>query len=106
MLKEKIYNLKGEIISYADLVIKMVEKSLDGFAKKDIKLLNEVIKVDENIANKYEIKIDEICTGLIALFQPEARDLRTILSILKSLNLSEELPAFNTKIFIKISKVL
>ena len=83
MLKHKIVELKGEIIIYSDHVIKMVEKSLKGLKFKDSNILNEVIKVDEPIANKYEIKIDELCTGTIALFQPEAKDLRTILSILK-----------------------
>lgn len=83
MLKQKIVELKGEIIIYSDHVIKMVEKSLKGLKLKDRNILNEVIKVDELVANKFEIKIDELCTGAIALFQPEAKDLRTILSILK-----------------------
>ena len=42
------------------LDIVKVEKSLDGFAKKDIKLLNEVIKVDENIANNAKIALQRM----------------------------------------------
>jgi phosphate transport system protein len=45
--------------------------------------LNHVINDDEKTVNELEIKIDETCTNLIALYHPEAKDLRSILMISK-----------------------
>jgi phosphate transport system protein len=53
---------------------------------KDKKLLLEIIEVDEPQTNDAEIEIDEMCINLIARFQPEAKDLRTIMMILKMNN--------------------
>lgn len=82
LLEEKINNLKKEIINYANLVETMIEKSIRGLMKKDKVLLNEVIEKDEHQANTLEIELDEVCTNLIAQYQPAAKDLRTILMAL------------------------
>jgi phosphate transport system protein len=64
----------------------MIEKSIRGLLNKDKALLLEVLQVDEPRTNEMEIEIDEMCINLIARFQPEARDLRTIIMILKMNN--------------------
>ncbi len=83
MLNEKILNLKEKLMYDALLVEKMIEKSIEGLLEKNKARLIEVIEKDEPVVNEMEIEIDEMCTGLIALYQPEAKDLRTILTILK-----------------------
>jgi len=83
MLNEKILNLKEKLMYDALLVEKMIEKSIEGLLEKNKAKLIEVIEKDEPVVNEMEIEIDEMCTGLIALYQPEAKDLRTILTILK-----------------------
>jgi len=45
-----------------------------------------VIKEYEPKMNELEIELDELCTNLIALYQPKAGNLRTILMILKMNN--------------------
>ncbi len=86
MLKQRLSVLKKELIEYATLVETMIEKSIRGFLSKNKSLLNEVIKLDEEKANRWEIVIDELCTSLIAQYEPRAKDLRTILMILKMNN--------------------
>jgi phosphate transport system protein len=81
--EEKIINLKRELIEYATLVEGMIEKSIKGLLKKEKGLLIEVIESDEPKANDLEIKLDEMCTTMIAQYQPKAKVLRTILMILK-----------------------
>jgi phosphate transport system protein len=81
--EEKIADLKKELIEFATLVERMIEKSVDGLVKRDVEQLLEVLHKDEPKANAKDIKLDEMCTSLLAQFQPMARDLRTILMVLK-----------------------
>ena len=83
MLRQKIVELKESLISQANTVEKMIEKSIKGLIDKNGDLLKEVLEVDEKLVNTLELKIDETCTNLIALYHPEAKDLRTVLMISK-----------------------
>lgn len=86
MLKEKIAELKKQIIEDASLVENMIEKSVRGLVDKEKDILVSVIEQSEAKVNEWEIEIDELCINCIALYQPEAKDLRTILMILKMNN--------------------
>jgi len=83
MLKEKMAKLKEKIVLDATRVEKMIEKSVQGLFDRNQAMLKEVIEVDEKAVNQLEIEIDQMCTDLIALHQPEAKDLRTVLMALK-----------------------
>jgi phosphate transport system protein len=83
MLQEKIKELRRDLIEYATLVENMIDKSINGLLKKNQESLNEVVEKDEPRANNTEIVLDELCTGLIAQFQPKAKDLRIILMALR-----------------------
>ena len=85
MLLEKISKLKKEIIEESQLVIEMLEQSIHGLLSKDMEKLMLVFELEEKV-NKKEIDIDEMCIELIALHQPEAKNLRTIIMILKMNN--------------------
>ena len=86
MLEEKLISLKKELVEYATIVESMVQKSVKGLLSKEKNILNEVIMIDEPKVNNYEIEMDELCTNLIAQYQPKAKNLRTILMILKMSN--------------------
>jgi len=86
MLEEKLNDLKKKLIEEAGLSEDMVKKSIDGLIGKRKEILEKVIKEYEPKMNKLEIELDELCTNLIALYQPEAGNLRTILMILKMNN--------------------
>jgi phosphate transport system protein len=81
MLQKKLNNLKGQVIQFSSLIEQMIDKSIRGLTTKDQSLLDEVIQINEPSANKFELKIDDICTSLIAQYNPMAKDLRTILMI-------------------------
>lgn len=86
MLETKILKLREGIVEYARLVEDMIEKSIKGLIERKKELLLEVIKIEEDKANKYEIMIDELCINIIAQYGPKAKDLRTVLMILKMNN--------------------
>ncbi len=83
MFEKELINLKKEIINYALHVEKMIEKSLKGLLEKKDSFLKEVIEKDENFANETEIKIDEMGISAIAKYEPKAKNLRSVLMILK-----------------------
>jgi phosphate transport system protein len=86
MLEEKMTNLRKEIIEYATHVEGMIDKAITALMRKDSSLLNEVIEKDEIKANESELDIEELCTTLIAQYEPKAKDLRTILMVMKMNN--------------------
>jgi len=86
MIKEGLKALRERLIESASLVERMIEKSARGLKQRDKRLLSEVIERDEPRENLFEIEIDEACIHLIARYQPQAKDLRTILMVLKMNN--------------------
>jgi len=85
MLNQKIIELKKSIIEEANLVKEMIELSVNGLLEKNEEKLDKTFEL-EDLVNLKEIEIDERCIALIALHQPEAKNLRTILMILKMNN--------------------
>ena len=83
MLEEKIITLRKELIEYATHVEGMINKSITGLMRKDPAILNDVIGKDEPLSNETEITIEELCTTMIAQYQPRAKDLRTVLMVMK-----------------------
>jgi phosphate transport system protein len=83
MLEEKITDLKRELVGCATLVEHMIEKSTNGLVRRDKDQLESVERVDEPQVNALNNRMDELCTALIAQYQPRAKDLRVILMILK-----------------------
>ena len=86
MLKASMDVLKKELMESASLVEGMIGKSIRGLKEKDEGLLLTVIEQDEPRENELEISIDEACINLVACYQPHAKDLRTIMMILKMNN--------------------
>ncbi len=86
MIKTGLNALRQKLMESATLVQSMIEKSIRGLKQRDEKLLVAVIQEDEPRENQLEIEIDEACINLIACYQPHARDLRTIMMILKMNN--------------------
>jgi phosphate transport system protein len=82
MLDERINELKRELIGCAAIVQDMIEKSIRGLLSSDNRLLADVIEKKEPLVNDGEIAIDEMCTNIIAQYQPMAKELRTVLMIL------------------------
>lgn len=82
MLQEKIVELKKSVIEMANLVESMIDNSVQGLLTKDPERIRLVHEYEEKV-NRKEIEIEENCITLIALHQPEAKNLRTLIMILK-----------------------
>jgi len=91
VLQNAITDLKRRLIEYAALVEDMIAKSIRGLLMKNQQLLEEVRDKDEPVANQRELELEELCTTLIAKFQPLANDLRTVMMIAQMNNDLERL---------------
>lgn len=85
MLEYKITELKKKIAEEADICILMLDKTREGFFVKNPELFREVEKMEDRI-NDLEMEIEEDAIALMALHQPEARNLRSIIMMIKMNN--------------------
>lgn len=90
MLHEKINDLKHRIMEMAAHVEKMLSLAFIDAAGNDGEQFEEVCKLEKKV-NAFEVEIDETCVMLIALYHPEARDLRNILMMYRLNNDLERL---------------
>jgi phosphate transport system protein len=81
-LAAELNGLHELLLQMAGLVEERLKRVMDAFVDRNDERLAEVIGGDARI-NALDIEIDELCFRLIALHQPVAVDLRTIVSVLK-----------------------
>jgi phosphate transport system protein len=81
-LEEEINKLKRMLFEMAASAEEMISKSIKALQENNMILAEEVIRSDEKV-NEMEIEIDNQCIRILALFHPEAQDLRTVTMIMK-----------------------
>jgi phosphate transport system protein len=81
-LEEEINNLKRLLLEMAASVEEMIGKSIKALRERNVILAEGVIKSDDRV-NKMEIEIDNLCIKILALYHPEAEDLRTVTMVMK-----------------------
>lgn len=81
-LQEEINNLKKSLLQMASMVEEMIVKSIKSLKEKNTPLAEEIIRNDD-VINRMEIDIDNLCIKTLALYHPEAEDLRTVTMIMK-----------------------
>jgi len=75
-------NLKKLLLEMAGSVEEMIAKSIRALKERNMILAEEVIKSDDKV-NTMELEIDNQCLKILALYQPEAVDLRSVTMIMK-----------------------
>jgi len=81
-LEEEINKLKKMLFEMASSAEEMIAKSIKALQENNMVLAEDVIKSDERL-NNMEIDIDNQCIRILALYHPEAQDLRTVTMIMK-----------------------
>ena len=91
MLEARISKLRQLLLYMASIVEQMIRSSVKSLMERDEALARQVIDECEPKVNDLEIKIDEMCINLLALYQPKASDLREITMVMKINNDLERL---------------
>jgi phosphate transport system protein len=81
-LEEELTTLKSELAEMWRMVISQLHKTHEALISFDKDLARQVVVAEKRI-NSLELKIDRDCENIIALFNPVAVDLRTVLAVLK-----------------------
>jgi phosphate transport system protein len=79
LLDRELTVLRDNILRISHMVDSAIERSLHALKEQDIDLARQVIADDEKI-NKLRYQIENDCYRLLALQQPTARDLRSIVT--------------------------
>src|SRR5207344_2167300 len=79
---EELSELKHRLLAMGGLAEERVRQSVRGLVERTPSILADVIAGDDDL-NKYHVEIDDRCFKLLALHQPVAGDLRTIVAVVK-----------------------
>lgn len=82
-IEDEINDLKVALLKMMALTIKQLEKGQEAVLSFDHDLAHEIVYY-ENKVNAYELKIDDDCENILALFNPVAIDLRFVLAVYKT----------------------
>ncbi|MGI9554266.1 MAG: phosphate signaling complex protein PhoU [Thermodesulfobacteriota bacterium] len=80
--EEEMIELKKKISEMSTIVEEMIGKSIKGLKDRNMILAQEVINSDNEV-NNMEVEIDNLCIKILALYHPEAEDLRVVTMIMK-----------------------
>lgn len=83
--EEELQQLKEKLLRMSSLVEDSISLSIKSLVERDSILANKVLNQDDLI-DQSEIEIDDFCLKLLALQQPQARDLRFIAASMKIVN--------------------
>lgn len=79
---QDLEKLKENLLEMAGSVEGMIAKSIKSLKDRNMVLAQEVVNADNEV-NKKEIEIDNLCIRILGLYHPEAKDLRTVVMIMK-----------------------
>ncbi len=79
---EEMELLRKRLLSMAGRVEESIRRAIKSLKERDKSVANKVIEEDIEI-DREEVGIEEKCIELIARYQPEAVDLRTIIGVIK-----------------------
>lgn len=86
----ELENLKYRLLAMGELVDRQVRDAVRAFGSGDLNLA-EAVAAREAEVNAMEVELDNQCTELIALRQPEAIDLRRVLTASKVVSNLEQI---------------
>ncbi len=80
--QEELEQLKARLLEMGGLAEEHVRLAVQGLVQRDRPVLERVLTGDEAV-NRLHLEVDNRCFKLLALYQPMAADLRTIVSAVK-----------------------
>lgn len=83
MLEDRMLSIREKLIKMANIAEEMVRLSVKALAEKKLEYARKVIDEFEPQVNRLEIMIDEEAVETLALYHPEAKDLRVVAMIMK-----------------------
>lgn len=80
----ELEQIRNEVLAMGTLVERQLVRAVEALKRQDADLAERVITGEAEVNGK-ELFIDELCTTLIAKRQPEANDLRLVMTMMKAI---------------------
>ena len=80
--QEELETLRARLLAMGGLAEERVRLAVQGLVDRDVALIDTVLRGDEPV-NELHVEIDDRCFKLLALHQPMATDLRSIVAAVK-----------------------
>ncbi len=80
----ELEEIRNRVLAMGGLVEQQLAKAVAALVEPDIEMAEEVIRDDYKV-NAMEVALDEECTSVLARRQPAARDLRLVISVIKTI---------------------
>lgn len=93
----EIDKLQQTLLTMGSMVEDRVRKACSVIESEDVELSNKIIKSDWEI-DEMEIEIEEECLKIMALYQPVAKDLRFLVTVIKINNEMERIGDYAVQI--------
>lgn len=103
-LEERLINIKTGIAKMSQIVVDMVHYNVKALVERDSNLAQKVIDLDEDV-DQLDIEIDKQCLEILALYNPKAIDLRSIVTALRLIVDLERIGDHNVDIAKEIIKL-
>ncbi len=100
----EIEGVRQKLLTLGSLVEDRVRKACSVIQTGDIVLAKKIIKTDWEI-DEMEIEIEEECLKILALYQPVARDLRFLITVIKVNNEMERIGDYAAQIAKRIKVI-
>jgi phosphate transport system protein len=81
---QELEEIRNRVLAMGGLVEQQLAKAVLALVEPDIEMAEEVIRDDYKV-NALEVELDEECTTVLARRQPAARDLRLVISVIKTI---------------------
>ena len=78
----ELAQVRERLMEMGGIVESQVNNSCTALVTHDLDMAEEVRDVEANL-NQLEVELDDLCVSIIAKRQPTARDLRTVVSVMK-----------------------
>src|SRR5690606_42136875 len=80
--------IRQALLRMGGLVERMISEAMHALVERDAGRAASVIRTDDDV-DRLQIEVDGLCNRMLALHQPTAVDLRTLVSTMKSANALE-----------------
>jgi phosphate transport system protein len=80
----ELEDIRARVLQMGGLVEQQINRAIEALTSGNIALARRVIE-DDHMVNSLEVTIDEECSTVIAKRQPAAKDLRMILTVVKTI---------------------
>ena len=103
-LQNEREHLEKELLTLSAVVEQSLHHAAKALREMDVDLARQVIRNDDQI-NRMEVDLEEECLKILALHQPVANDLRTIIAILKINNDLERIADLSANICERVLEI-